>query len=166
MLKNRIICGINSTPGTRGLKQPPSNGPSEPLDAYPQSKPTRAYHNLYIDVENACATDQHDLRVSFTWPSSTKSDFFSSFSFSKGVGGSGGSLIFAEKKKKSNVPLGACFLVFLEAYGRGGHGEDRYSMLSRLCSCDRSLQYRRRPRVCQCFASAHESVDSLVLGCF
>lgn len=32
-------------------------------------------------------------------------------------------------------------------------------MLSCLYSCDRSLQYWRRPRVCQCFASAHESVQ-------
>lgn len=51
------------------------------------------------------------------------------------------------------------FVPFLaEADGRLGAGDGRHAMLSRFCSYNRSLQYWRRPQVCQCSASAHESI--------
>lgn len=40
-----------------------------------------------------------------------------------------------------------------------GHGDDRHSMLSCLYSYNSSLQYWRRPQVCWCSASAHESIQ-------
>lgn len=62
--------------------------------------------------------------------------------------------------KKKTIPLGTCFLVFLaKANSLFGAWDDRYSMLSCFCSYGKSLQYWRRPQVCQCLASAHESIQ-------
>lgn len=59
-----------------------------------------------------------------------------------------------------NVPLGACFVLFLaKASSLSGAWDGRHSMLSRFCSYNRSLQYWRRPQVCRCSASAHESIQ-------
>lgn len=77
-----------------------------------QSKATCAWLHLCLDVETHVCQTSTTYGVPFTWPSKTKSDFIFPLSCCfKGVGSSG-SLVLAE-----NIPLGACFLGFLQAPG-------------------------------------------------